>query len=257
MGEFVFSYTNYISILKMILDTGSLCDYSDVQADAERPFIILRHDVEFSPRRALELATLEHAQGVASTYFFQLTNNAYNALSGVNVRRILRIRELGHRIGLHFHLQNMIDIDEIARRVAYECRLLSDALGFAVDRFSYHRPSPLVLEHPLRLPGIISAYDPLYFTFYKDMRDADSSASIKYIADSRNAWSYTEPYDAPCDALFHTYPRIQMLCHPYSWTADGHTTLPNLQSLIAENRSEFIDTMNAETKYVKEYLHAL
>lgn len=80
---------------------------------------------------------------------------------------------------------------------------------------------------------------------------------VKYIADSKNKWQYTAPYPYPNEAFFESYDRIQILCHPYSWTETGHDMLANLHSLIDENRTGFIETLNSETKYVKDYLPAL
>lgn len=257
MGEYIFSYENYRKLLKNIKMMGTLKDYQEVQNHPDMPFIILRHDVEFSPKRALELAVFENAERIHSTYFFQLTNNAYNLLSGEGAGCIRKIAGLGHHVGLHFHLHGSDSIEEIKQRLIYECDLLSYVLGKKVDRFSFHRPSALVLENVVEIPGIINAYHPLFFTYSKKIQTVDFLQSVKYIADSRNEWSYTEPWSEPCEALFRKYPKIQILCHPYSWTEKGYATLENLRSLIDENREEFIATLNAETKYVKEYLHEL
>ena len=44
-------------------------------------FVISRHDVEFDPNRALELAKIEQGAGLKSTYFFQSCSDAYNITS--------------------------------------------------------------------------------------------------------------------------------------------------------------------------------
>ena len=255
--DYLFSFEEYVELLGIIKEIGSLKDYEDVIAAPEAPFIILRHDVEFSVKRAYDLAIVEHEQNVRSTYFFQVTNNAYNILSGVNVGYLKEILSLGHHVGLHFHLQGCTCIDEIYHNIAYECKLLSNALGVEINRFSFHRPPAFVLEEQIEIPGIINAYNPLFFTYTKDIEQVDFSKSVKYIADSRNEWSYTAPWDKPCKELFLQYPKVQILCHPYSWSDAGAQTLDNLKNLINENRTEFISTLNSETKYVKEYLHEL
>jgi len=257
MKEYLFSFENYTRILKTIKKVGTLKDYKDVIKNPDEPFILLRHDVEFSVKRAFDLAVVENEQDVVSTYFFQVTNNAYNILSGVNINYLKEILSLGHHVGLHFHLQGSSCADEIRERIIFECKLLSNALGIEIDRFSFHRPSAFVLENQIEIPGIINAYNPMFFTYTKELESVDFSKSVKYIADSRNEWSYTSPWNEPCEELFASYPKVQMLCHPYSWSEKGATTLDNLKNLINENRTEFIDTLNNETKYVKEYLHEL
>ncbi len=41
-------------------------------------YLILRHDVDFSVDRALELAKIENNYGISSTYFFLLHSDFYN-----------------------------------------------------------------------------------------------------------------------------------------------------------------------------------
>lgn len=164
---------------------------------------------------------------------------------------------MGHHVGLHFHLNGLTDLNKIKERICFEIELLSHELNFKVDRFSFHRPSNLVLENIIEIPNIINAYAPIFFTYTKNTDKIDPNESIKYIADSRNTWSYIEPWSYPCKEFFSTYNRVQILCHPYTWSEKGYTTLENLKSIIAENRQEFIETMNSETSYVKEYINEL
>ena len=67
-------------------------------------FFIVRHDVEFSTERALELAKIEKKDlNIRSSFFFQITNNSYNLLSYENRKIISSIQNMGHRVGLHFN----------------------------------------------------------------------------------------------------------------------------------------------------------
>lgn len=129
-------------------------------------------------------------------------------------------------------------------------------MDFSVDRFSFHRPSALVLRNVIHIPGVFNAYDPLFFA-YNPSVESLLPTDIKYIADSRNQWSYVSPYDSPCKELFDQYSRIQILCHPYSWTEAGYDTLGNLRMLLQEAKEERIDTMCSETVYIKEYRNEL
>lgn len=240
-----------------IKKTGLLCDYTDVLKYGLDKFIILRHDVEFSPERAYNLAKFENGIDIVSSFFFQVTNNAYNALSKRNIDLLKEIHTMGHHIGLHFHLNNMTDLAQISARIKYEANLLSHYLGFEIDRFSFHRPTAQVLECNLEIDGIINAYALEFFTYYSADSGTPPQLSIKYIADSKNSWQYTTPYLYPSEEFFEEYKRVQILCHPYTWTESGYETLSNLRSLICEKRSEFIQTLNSETKYVKEYIDEL
>lgn len=254
-----FSYALYRELCRNIVDTGRLCDYRDVlDADAGKSesFVIMRHDVEFSPERAELLAMVESELGISSSYFFQMSNNAYNSLSRINLTRIERIRGMGHRIGLHFHLNGMSDRTLIKDRIQFEARVLSEYLGFEIDRFSFHRPTAVVLKDYVEVEGLINAYSPEFFTYCSDASALDE-ANVKYVADSKNAWQYIDPYPYPTRGFFEEFQRVQILCHPYSWTENGYGTLDNLRSLVAEKKCEFVGTLESETSYVKDYVHEL
>lgn len=254
--DYLFSHENYTELLRIIIQTGTYRDYADITPSTTN-FILLRHDVEFSPKRAVELGEIEAQHKISSSFFFQLTNNAYNTLSSVNVDRMKHLISLGHHVGLHLHCGSCPNPEQVVPRIRYECEILSDAIGAPVDRFSFHRPSRVLLSDPYRVPGLINVYDPLYFTHCDSLENVDFFKNIKYIADSRNEWSYIAPWKYPCKEIFAAFPKLHLLCHPYSWSCGGQHTLENLRQVLEENRLELIQTMNQETTYIQKYLNDL
>ncbi len=257
MSEYLFSFQNYQKMCECIKKTGLLCDYKDVLTQGLDKFILLRHDVEFSPERAYNLAKFENEIGINSSYFFQLTNNAYNTLSKRNLDLIQKIYAMGHHIGLHFHQNGITDLEKTTARIQSEVKILSHYLEIHIDRFSFHRPSAQILQCRLEIEGLINVYSPSFFVYYDVEGEMPENIYVKYIADSKNKWQYIAPYTYPSMQLFEEYSRIQILCHPYSWTKTGYETLSNLRSLIGEKQKEFIQTLDSETKYVKDYIHEL
>src|SRR5205814_8684280 len=63
--------------------------------------LLLRHDVDLALEAAVELAELEAEEGAEATYFLMPESVFYNLQSEVGRRAIERLRELGHRVGLH------------------------------------------------------------------------------------------------------------------------------------------------------------
>ena len=59
-------------------------------------FCLIRHDVDRKPRNALKMAKLEHAAGIASTYFFRTKKHTFNS------KIISAIAAMGHEIGYHY-----------------------------------------------------------------------------------------------------------------------------------------------------------
>ena len=63
--------------------------------------ILLRHDVDLSLDAALRMADLEADAGAAATYFLMTRSVFYNLASSEGDAALARLRELGHRVGLH------------------------------------------------------------------------------------------------------------------------------------------------------------
>lgn len=96
-----FSYNGYLNLIKDVREAGyEIVGYHDWK-EKEKP-CILRHDIDFSLKKALEFAEVEQNQGIRSTYFVLLTTDMYNAMSKEAGQMIRAIMRMGHEIGLHF-----------------------------------------------------------------------------------------------------------------------------------------------------------
>ena len=84
-----------------------VCDFYDSLKKDQ--WTILRHDVEFVPNRAFELAKIEKFYGVSASYVFQVRSNAYNIFSARNKHLIKNLRILGAKIGLHVYVGDVWD----------------------------------------------------------------------------------------------------------------------------------------------------
>lgn len=94
-----FTFSKYKELIISWMNKGytfyNFADYIAVGKLSE-PHIILRHDVDRMPARALRLAKLEHELKVMSTYFFRRKSVSFDK------EIIIRIRELGHEVGYHY-----------------------------------------------------------------------------------------------------------------------------------------------------------
>ncbi|WP_269849870.1 hypothetical protein [Methanosarcina horonobensis] len=59
-------------------------------------FVLLRHDVDRMPGRALATAQIEHELGIKATYYFRTSENVFKP------DIIRQIRDMGHEIGYHY-----------------------------------------------------------------------------------------------------------------------------------------------------------
>ena len=235
------SYESYTKIMKLLKESGKYIDYKEALSAQE--FIVLRHDIEFSVQRALDLANLEQIEGIESSYFVQLTNNSYNVFSEKNRMRLKEIRKLGHKIGLHYHRneQKNMSIDELKMDIQYQAELLGNILEMEIDRFSFHRPLREHLEANLQIDGLINTYDRRLFVLTDE---PNQKLDVKYIADSNHQWKY----GIPTKECLEKNPKVQLLLHPLSWSETGADHVNNFQMLIDEHKKEFINTIKAEWK---------
>lgn len=243
------SYREYRQILADMLATGRYCDYTEVREG--QPFVVLRHDVEFSVERAYRLHLIDNEMGVRSSYFFQITNNAYNPFARRNADMIREMHKNGQHIGLHYHTASGSG-DDIARRIAREADIMGEMLGIRIDRFSLHRPKKDLLKRNFTVEGILNTYDPTFFT-YAEVFDGSVPLRVKYIADSMHRWKY----GYPSAAMFAAHDKIQLLVHPYSWTEEGYDNLGNFRSLVAEKQAELLHTLDTECMHFSEVKDAL
>jgi hypothetical protein len=101
-----FTHIQLLKLYKAIEESGyEWKSYKDLNSNSSIPSktVILRHDVDQFPKRALECALLEKQNSIVSTYFFRKKHFLRN--TGV----IKKIIELGHFVGYHY--ENLADFN--------------------------------------------------------------------------------------------------------------------------------------------------
>jgi peptidoglycan/xylan/chitin deacetylase (PgdA/CDA1 family) len=165
--------------------------------------LLLRHDVDFSPKSAAKLAEIEAELGVQATYFFLLRSPFYNPSAPRSLRQLEQILDLGHEVGLHFDASlYQTEDDSLHDAARRECERLEELIRRSVDTISLHRPSGTLQGTPEDLAGRPHTYQPRFF------RD------IEYCSESRGAWYHGHPLDRP--AVEERRP-FHLLVHPIWW----------------------------------------
>lgn len=247
----MFNYAEYRNIITLVKQNLPIMDFSEVN-DEVNAFCVLRHDIEFSIDRALQMARIEHEDlNVHSTYTVQLRNNTYNALSQKNIEAIQEIESMGHYIGLHQNPPQMSD-DELVDYITKDIETLEHYYGFSVDRFAFHRcgSNPGILERYVEVPDKINCYAKEFFHYFSG--DKPEEIRVHYLADSNHDWKYGHPFNID---YWDLPQKMQLLTHPYSWTERGYENISNFTKLIKERNEELLSDMNSETKtFPKELL---
>ncbi len=186
--------------------------------------VILRHDIDFSLRKALELARIENAKDVRATYFVLLSTNFYNVFSRGSYEMLMEVMDLGHSIGLHFDEKryDIVDSKSLNLYINNEKHILEELLGESITAVSMHRPSKWILESNVKLEGIINTYSDCFF---KD---------FKYLSDSRMLWRE----DVLGIIEKDQHDRLHILTHPF-WYSDNEETMEEkLVGFIDSSRPE-------------------
>jgi len=177
-------------------------DFLPGAPDLPQRYIALRHDVDFAPALSLELAELEHAAGIASTYFVLVDGQFYSPLDSATIRQLRGIHALGHEIGLHFAVSSAIYPD-LAQEVAFRLRVLSTIVGAPVRSFSQHDPvnaGPALVDLPAGHEVCV------------DARRVVQEHDLLYVSESAMLWR-THTFESALDENRN----LCLLAHPHLW----------------------------------------
>jgi hypothetical protein len=173
--------------------------------------LLLRHDVDLSLAAAVELAELEAEAGARATYFLMTRSAFYNLLSPEGERAFGRIRELGHRVGLHA-VHPHLDLD---------------------DRFdpvvAWHNPDPEFMHEPV--DGAVNVMQAPWF-------DPDH-----YRSDSNQHWRSGCPHEE----LAAGRPEwLQLLVHPEIWVYPGATMRETMVAMLDAERERDLERLTED-----------
>lgn len=183
-----------------------------------------RHDIDFSPHRALAMAEVEAELGLTATYFVQLTSPFYNVFESGISTRLKQISRLGHEIGIHFEPAGR----DLHERLSFEAKTLSVTLDVPVRVFSLHNPT---------------VHDTVQFDNREVAGLVNASASawrraFAYCSDSNGLWRYrtlAEVIEDP-ESKF-----IYALTHPEWWQDQAMPPRVRIDRCIA-GRAAYCDS---------------
>jgi hypothetical protein len=171
--------------------------------------LLLRHDVDLSLDAALRVAELEAESGTAATYFLMSRSEFYNLASPSGERALARLRELGHRVGLHA-VWPRVELD---------------------DRFdpviAWHNPDPQYMREPVE--GAVNVMEAPWADVYR--------------SDSNQHWRQGCPHAELAAGAFE---RLQLLTHPEIWVYEGSTMRETMLSLLTAERERRLEQLRAD-----------
>lgn len=170
-----FTYGAYRELLNLLkFSNYNIVSYDD--CDNYEKCVILRHDVDNSLEKALELAKIEYEENVTSTYFIMIASPFYNIATKRATEIIKEIYNMGHTVGLHFDEVKYCESEDIVKMIKKEAKVMEMILDIPISCVSMHRPSQDTLEANYIIENMINSYSKKFFREYK------------YLSDSRRNW---------------------------------------------------------------------
>ncbi len=173
--------------------------------------LLLRHDVDLSLAAALELAELEADLGASATYFLMTESVFYNLASREGEAAVARLRELGHRVGLH---------------AVYPRAELDGRFDPVV---AWHNPDAEFMSESV--DGAANAMEPRFFV------------PGRYRSDSNQRWREGCPHEALARGDFEW---LQLLTHPEIWVYPGTTMRETMLAMLDAERELRLEQLAAD-----------
>ncbi len=173
--------------------------------------LILRHDVDLSLDAALKVAELESEAGAQATYFLMTESVFYNLASHEGARALARLRELGHRVGLH---------------AVYPTVRLDERFDPVV---AWHNPDPQYMRTPIE--GATNVMEEPWFS------------AETYRSDSNQHWRSGCPHD---ELRARAFPWLQLLTHPEVWAYQGETMGETMRAMLDAERVRDLERLAAD-----------
>lgn len=202
-----FTIENYEHLIKQTVKRGfEFCLYDNPKIEEGDMKILWRHDVEFSPDIALQMAEIEAKHGAKATYFFQLHSEFYNILERHYSDIVLKIAALGHAVGLHFdaHYYKITTPEELDKYIEMDKSYFEAVFNLELKVFSFHNTTPFILScENYSYGGLINVYSSLF------------KKGFNYCADSTGFWRYEVLGEVLAN---QDIKRLQVLTHDAMWS---------------------------------------
>jgi len=230
-----FDKKSYEDLLKFILKSKlKISSFKDVNESGRS--IIIRHDVDFCPVLALDLALIDIKYNIKSTFFFLLRSSFYNTISSQNYNAIKKIISLGHTVGLHFDasIYGNKELDVNCRK---EISILEKIFDIKIDIVSFHRPVKSLINTNKEIANCKHTYMKKYF---EDM---------VYCSDSEGRWRFKNPIDIISKEINKIDFKMQLLIHPIWWTTSGRlSSTSKLDYFLNKRKNYFMQQLEENSK---------
>jgi len=195
-----FTYTSLIQMYSELLKKYKVVSFSTGLVSKESSLLLIRHDIDICPEKALRIGMIEKDLGIRSAYFFMTDCPVYNIFSD-RVQFVIReLRECGHEIGLHYdHLSELA----LSSNTDIYCvkDMMQRRLDCQINLISFHKPDQKIPKEKYCF-GMINVFAE-HFT-----------ERFKYFSDSWGRWRFGNPLES---AEVQAGESLYLNLHPEWW----------------------------------------
>lgn len=206
-------------------------------------FILWRHDIDFSPAKALKLSKIEAEENVSATYFVLLHSAFYNLMDIDVVKQIKEIIANGHQLGLHFDFRSYDICSEkmLEYYLAFEKDILQTIFNYEVNAFSFH------MTNDFTNSCIKDQYANMINVYSDKIKN-----NIAYCSDSNGYWRFQRLEDV----LTKKRPnQLQVLTHPIWWSEKTESIIERFQDCINQQSTRNMEWYSeVVAKYGREFV---
>lgn len=197
-----FTYTSYVDMLKEFRKARYFFA-PFVKHKAFTSVLYLRHDIDISLDKAVEMAEIEAENDVQATYFFMMESPLYNVFSKNGSSAVRKIQKLGHHTGIHIISKSCFT--DALRLVPVFTLIFCDQ-GYHSPPVSLHKPDGFSYQETVS--GYVNTYNPDFFS------------KENYTSDSTGTWRFGHPLESD---WFKNKRTAQLLIHPVWWGPEKTT----------------------------------
>tara|TARA_B110001452_G_scaffold66345_1_gene53236 strand:- start:353 stop:1081 length:729 start_codon:yes stop_codon:yes gene_type:complete len=195
----IFEYDKLREFYSKILSLGETKLFRDWKDES---VFLIRHDIDFDLELAHRVALIESEMGIYSTFFILTTCPSYNILAKKNRSLLIKIKEMGHEIALHF--DPTLYLDNLDAAVDRETQILSFAVGDEISSISLHNPT----SH-----GLYPIFDKYVNAYSSELFNSEN-----YISDSCFSFRDKDPFSFLKNIKNGM---VQILLHPMHFSENG------------------------------------
>jgi len=239
-----FSYRHYREILNLFKKKGYNLSFFSEKPSKKTKNVYLRHDIDISLKKALQLAKIEYQCGVYSTYFIRFSSPFYNIFDLNRAKIIEEIINSGHQLGLHFDggilKSKNLTKAKVEKEVLKQLKTIKNYFKIS-PIISFHRPPKFTLS--LSFKKFINAYEPIFFN------------EIKYLSDSKGNWRE----GCVCNWLNYPNPPLnfQILTHPIWWGRTVKDPNLHLQNCLKDKFKYLDNSLYQDSKIYRKKIFEL